>query len=163
MNKIYSIEKLEEILSHIDKKETGLITGVFDIFHSDHLALIREAKSCVDILIIGLDSDETVEMSKGAGKPIHSQADRLELVSELISVDYVFPILETFGYGSKRADEVHEEIIRTLRPNFVFSNPLADRFIEEKKKLIEKYGGKLVEIINKPSISSSKIAKKLGI
>ena len=63
--------------------------GCFDLLHRGHLHTLREAKACGDILIVALNSDRSVKVIKGAGRPIFPQADRVELITAMEMVDYV--------------------------------------------------------------------------
>lgn len=63
--------------------------GCFDILHAGHVRLLSYAKQHGDILVVGLNSDQSVRRLKGEQRPIHCLADRADLLSEMASVDYV--------------------------------------------------------------------------
>ena len=63
--------------------------GCFDIFHHGHLKLLNFAKKQGDLLIVGLNSDESIKKLKGSTRPINSLQNRLELLSSLNIVDYI--------------------------------------------------------------------------
>jgi D-beta-D-heptose 7-phosphate kinase/D-beta-D-heptose 1-phosphate adenosyltransferase len=63
--------------------------GCFDLLHAGHLEILRKAAAMGDVLVVGINSDSSVARIKGPGRPIVSQADRVELVSALSFVDYV--------------------------------------------------------------------------
>ena len=63
--------------------------GCFDLLHVGHIKYLEQAKRFGDILIIGLNSDRSVQKLKGPGRPINSQDDRAFLLAALESVDYV--------------------------------------------------------------------------
>ena len=66
-----------------------IVNGTFDIVHSGHLALLNYARSLGDYLIVAIDSDQRVKELKGADRPVNTQAERQELLSNLRSVDEV--------------------------------------------------------------------------
>jgi D-beta-D-heptose 7-phosphate kinase/D-beta-D-heptose 1-phosphate adenosyltransferase len=66
-----------------------IVNGTFDIVHSGHLALLNYARSLGDYLIVAIDSDRRVKELKGADRPVNTQAERQELLSNLRSVDEV--------------------------------------------------------------------------
>ena len=66
-----------------------IVNGTFDIVHSGHLALLNYARSLGDYLIVAIDSDRRVKELKGADRPVNTQAERQELLSNLRSVDDV--------------------------------------------------------------------------
>jgi D-glycero-beta-D-manno-heptose 1-phosphate adenylyltransferase len=63
--------------------------GCFDILHVGHIRYLAAAKKLGDILVVGLNSDESVRQLKGPDRPINSEADRAEILAALSSVDHV--------------------------------------------------------------------------
>jgi rfaE bifunctional protein nucleotidyltransferase chain/domain len=63
--------------------------GCFDLMHVGHVRSLREAKTLGDILIVGVNSDQSVRGNKGDLRPFVSEEDRAETVAALESVDYV--------------------------------------------------------------------------
>ena len=66
-----------------------IVNGTFDILHSGHLALLNHARSLGDYLVVAIDSDRRVKELKGALRPVNTQAERQELLSNLRAVDEV--------------------------------------------------------------------------
>lgn len=66
-----------------------VVNGTFDILHSGHLALLNHARSLGDYLIVAIDSDQRVKKLKGPGRPINTQQERQEMLSNLRAVDEV--------------------------------------------------------------------------
>ena len=62
--------------------------GCFDLFHAGHLRSLRQARDLGDILVVGVNSDESVRGLKGPGRPLVPQEDRAELLAGLVCVDY---------------------------------------------------------------------------
>lgn len=64
--------------------------GCFDILHVGHARYLAAARDCGDLLIVGLNSDESVRMlGKGPGRPLVPAAERAEMLAHLASVDHV--------------------------------------------------------------------------
>lgn len=63
--------------------------GCFDILHVGHARYLKDARALGDILVVGLNSDESVRGLKGPERPIQNENDRGELLAHLASVDYV--------------------------------------------------------------------------
>ncbi|HYA18551.1 MAG TPA: adenylyltransferase/cytidyltransferase family protein [Bryobacteraceae bacterium] len=63
--------------------------GCFDLLHAGHARSLAGAKALGDILIVGINSDESVRALKGPGRPIMNEEDRAELLAALEAVDYV--------------------------------------------------------------------------
>jgi D-beta-D-heptose 7-phosphate kinase / D-beta-D-heptose 1-phosphate adenosyltransferase len=70
-------------------KRLVTINGSFDVLHGGHLHILNEAREQGDVLIVGLNSDESVRSYKGPSRPIVPQAQRAEMLLALRSVDYV--------------------------------------------------------------------------
>lgn len=70
-------------------KKIVFTNGCFDILHVGHVSYLKEAKKLGDILVIGVNSDESVKRLKGENRPINSLEDRMTLLSSLDFVDYV--------------------------------------------------------------------------
>jgi rfaE bifunctional protein nucleotidyltransferase chain/domain len=88
------ISKMIDDLSFLDelrskKKKIVFTNGVFDIIHRGHVEYLTEAKSFGDVLIVGLNSDESVKQIKGDKRPIVSQENRAIVLANLKPVDYV--------------------------------------------------------------------------
>ncbi len=80
-------------------KQTVVTNGCFDIIHSGHVEFLWKAKSLGDVLIVGLNGDESVRMLKGESRPINNEEDRAKVLSAFWFVDYVYIFKE------KRATE----------------------------------------------------------
>ena len=92
---------------HATRKRIVFTNGCFDILHSGHVTYLEQAAALGDILIIGVNSDESVRGLKGASRPINALGDRLTVLSALASVDYVVPFAESTPI----------ELIKIVRPD----------------------------------------------
>ena len=63
--------------------------GCFDVLHLGHVHYLSEARQLGDLLVVGLNSDDSVRRLKGEGRPVAPQADRAGVLCALSSVDYV--------------------------------------------------------------------------
>jgi rfaE bifunctional protein nucleotidyltransferase chain/domain len=66
-----------------------LTNGCFDVLHSGHTRYLNQAKQLGDVLVVALNSDESVRRLKGPGRPINNSADRAAVIAALSCVDYV--------------------------------------------------------------------------
>ena len=91
MNKIYPKNELKAEVDRLKREGKKVIftNGCFDILHAGHTRYLREAKKLGDILILALNSDNSVRSIKGEKRPIVPEAERAEVVASLASVDYV--------------------------------------------------------------------------
>jgi len=90
-NKIKDIKELKEIIGELRERGKRIVftNGCFDLLHIGHIRYLRKAKTKGDVLIIGLNSDNSVRKIKGKGRPIVPQKERAEILSALEFVDFV--------------------------------------------------------------------------
>ena len=88
---IKTFDEISSIISELKTKDKKIVftNGCFDILHLGHVKYLEKAKSFGDILIIGLNSDKSVNNIKGNGRPINNQNDRAYILAALEIVDYV--------------------------------------------------------------------------
>jgi D-beta-D-heptose 7-phosphate kinase/D-beta-D-heptose 1-phosphate adenosyltransferase len=91
MNKIYPKDELKAEIDRLKRGGRKVIftNGCFDILHAGHTRYLREAKKLGDVLILALNSDNSVRSIKGEKRPVVPEAERAEVVASLESVDYV--------------------------------------------------------------------------
>ncbi len=77
-------------------KRVGLTNGCFDLLHDGHLYLLKEAKKYCDILIVAVNSDESVKRLKGNSRPIDNRGIRYK---KLLSTHLVNMIV---GFDSEQ-------------------------------------------------------------
>ncbi|WP_408980537.1 adenylyltransferase/cytidyltransferase family protein [Pseudomonas sp. B21-032] len=114
------------MLSFIQELETlrskcltiGYTSGVFDLLHQGHLDYIYACRNLCDILVLGVDSDARVQISKGNQRPFQTVEDRIHTLKPL--VNFVF---------EKRTASI--DYIRQIKPNVHFYS--ASRIIESSK------------------------------
>jgi len=139
---------------HNLRKKIVLVTGVFDIFHQEHLHFLQNAKDLGDVLVVGVESDARVRQMKGKGRPIQDQQWRLRTIQELVFVDTVFILPETF---SKPED--HDLLIKDIRPTFLaVSSHTAHQ--EEKQRILRKYGGEVRVVLEQNPVVSTTLLER---
>ena len=136
-----------------NKKPVIVFTnGCFDIIHSGHLDLLKEAKSYGDKLIVGLNSDKSISKLKGPDRPIISQSERKKILSALKFVDEVVIFNE----------ENPLKLIKKLKPNILVKG--ADYTKEQVigGKFVESYGGQIKLVKLTKGKSTSNIIDKIS-
>ena len=162
--KIRLLQELPIIVNKYKKrgKTVGLITGCFDILQIGHIELFQSAKSRVDILIVGVENDETIKKSKGVNRPVNKQELRLRFLEAVEYIDYVFPVTDTFEYSNEReATRIHNHILNTIAPHYLITTKKADKYWRNKEKRVEKFGVKLLDINYDKLNSTTKIVEHL--
>jgi rfaE bifunctional protein nucleotidyltransferase chain/domain len=106
VTKLLDRSKSAELRGRHPGKTIVFTNGCFDILHAGHVRYLAAAKQLGDILVVGLNGDASVKELKGPGRPLNSAADRAEVMSALLAVDYVIIFEE------KRVDK----LLRQVRP-----------------------------------------------
>ncbi len=134
-----------------DGKKVVFTNGCFDILHVGHIELIESAKSLGDILVVGLNSDDSVKRLKGIGRPINSVRERVRILSALEFVDYVVIFDEDTPY----------ELLREVRPDILIKG--GDYSLNEivGRNIVESYGGKVKVIPLLKGKSTTDIINKI--
>lgn len=158
-----SLREVSEITSITKRghKKVGLVFGAYDVLHMGHINLFRLAKKHVDILIIGLDNDQTIKLSKGKNRPINNYHRRSNFLSEITNVDYIFKIGKVFKHGDIKSSEYFERLYKKIQPTHIFTHSASDNFDKEKQRIAKSLGIKYIPDKTKTVTHSSVIIKKL--
>ena len=97
-SKIKTKIEITELLKNFRDKKIVFTNGCFDILHVGHVKYLEVAKSFGDMLIVGLNSDESVRSLKGNSRPINMSEDRAYVLSALESVSFVVEFGEDTPY-----------------------------------------------------------------
>ena len=147
---------LEQLKSEIEKrKQEGkvivLANGCFDILHVGHIRYLREAKYNGDLLVVAINSDESTRVLKGEGRPFIPETERLQIISELISVDYIL-IFEELNVS---------KILLDIKPHFHAKGTDYTLDSVPEKDTVESYGGKILICGDPKNHSSTELGKIL--
>lgn len=125
--------------------------GCFDILHAGHVRYLTAAKALGDVLIVGLNSDESVRRLKGEGRPVNSAADRAEILAGLRAVDHVV----VFGEATA------EDLVRQLKPDIYVKG--GDYSIETlpEAAIVSSYGGQTVLVPMVEGRSTTNVIRRL--
>lgn len=111
--------------------------GCFDILHAGHVEYLSTAKSFGDVLIVGLNDDDSVKRLKGSSRPINCQEDRAKVLLGLKAVDHVI----FFG------EDTAENLIAEVKPDvYVKGGDYTLQTLPEAK-IVQQHGGR-VEFVN---------------
>jgi len=148
------IVTLEELLKRLEPlrkagKKVVFTNGCFDLLHAGHADYLSRAKELGDVLVVGLNSDDSVRRLKGPGRPVLPQEMRAYLLSQLKPVDFVVVFDE----------DTPERLIRAVRPDVLVKG--GDWPLEKVvgRAFVESYGGKVLTLPFRYDVSTSKIIK----
>lgn len=90
MGQVVHLSNIATILAPIKAsgKKIVFTNGCFDLLHVGHVRYLQEARSLGDILVVGVNSDESVKILKGPTRPIQNENDRAEILAALGAVDF---------------------------------------------------------------------------
>jgi D-beta-D-heptose 7-phosphate kinase/D-beta-D-heptose 1-phosphate adenosyltransferase len=126
--------------------------GCFDILHRGHVAYLNRAKALGDILIVGLNSDDSVRRLKGPGRPINGIEDRAQVLAALSCVDHIVAFDEA----------TPADLIRQLRPDVYAKG--GDYTLERlpEAALVQELGGEVQILPLIEDRSTSRIIEQIG-
>ncbi|MDD5253738.1 MAG: HAD-IIIA family hydrolase [Candidatus Nanoarchaeia archaeon] len=152
-NKIKTREEVIKITKQFQRegKRVGFTSGTFDFLHAGHVDYLYEAKKKCDLLIVGVNTDESVKKYKDPNRPINNEKQRTKVISGLEMVDYVFLF-----------NEINNNLnIELIKPDFYIK--AGDYSLDKltSKPLVEKYGGSVILIPIKEETSTTAIFEKI--
>lgn len=131
-------------------KKVVFTNGCYDILHPGHIRLLERARSLGDVLILALNTDESVRRMKGPCRPFFDQRTRAELALHLEAVDAV-----TFF-----DEDTPRELIAALLPDVLVKGADWAHFIAGREE-VEAAGGQVYALPLEPGYSTTDIAEKI--
>ncbi|MBV8061349.1 MAG: D-glycero-beta-D-manno-heptose 1-phosphate adenylyltransferase, partial [Alphaproteobacteria bacterium] len=115
-------------------QKIGFTNGCFDLIHPGHISLLRQARAACDKLIVGLNTDASVQRLKGPTRPVQNELSRATILSAFSDVDAVVLFDE----------DTPIDLIKALRPDVLIKG--ADYTVETVvgSDLVQGWGGKVV-------------------
>ncbi|PIR61753.1 MAG: hypothetical protein COY81_03500 [Candidatus Pacebacteria bacterium CG_4_10_14_0_8_um_filter_43_12] len=141
------------MLEQINKQPLVLVTGVFDLLHSEHLIFLNKAKA-LGSLIIAIESDERVRELKGFGRPINKQAVRKHNLEKLGLACKILILPKKFSQSAN-----HRRLLQKIKPDILAVSSHTPH-LKEKASLMQEIGGR-VEIVHQhnPAVSTTLVLK----
>lgn len=129
----------------------GFTNGCFDLLHPGHVQLLEQARSQCDRLVVGLNSDVSVQALKGPTRPIQPEAARAAVLGSLAAVDLVCV------YG----EETPEITLEAIRPDLLVKG--ADYTIDTVvgAAFVQSYGGRVMLADIVPGFSTTATVQRL--
>lgn len=152
-SKIYTIKKLKSQLAvwAFQEKKIVFTNGCFDILHLGHIDYLSKARELGDILLIGLNTDKSVNDIKGSTRPITDEVSRANILAALSFVDAVV----YFG------EETPYELIKFVQPDILVKG--SDYAAEDivGYDIVKAKGGEVKTLDFLPGYSTSAIEKRI--
>lgn len=135
-SKVIGLTELSELRQNNKHQKIVFTNGCFDLLHQGHLFLLTESKKMGQILVVGINTDDSIKKIKGAHRPIENLAKRIENLTQQSAVDFIIAF----------DTETPFELIQILQPDVLVKGGdyLAHQIVGAD--IVEENGGK-VEII----------------
>ncbi len=132
-------------------KTVVFTNGVFDLLHVGHVRYLASARAQGDVLVVAINSDQTVSKLKGEGRPVISESERAEILAALRCVDYV----TIFDDMSPRS------LIAELLPDVLVKG--GDYGLDEihGREEVEAAGGKVISLPFVQGASTSTVIERM--
>lgn len=135
MNNLIPRNQLAEHVEQLKAQGKKIVTtnGCFDILHLGHVRILEAARQMGDILIVGINTDDSVKRLKGPERPLNNHLDRAEVIGALRSVDYVtiFP------------EDTPVEMLEIIKPDIHVKGSDYQPSTLAETPVVEKHGGQV--------------------
>ena len=153
-HKIYNSP--QNLLPQLEKfrKEGKIIVfgnGCFELLHVGHVRYLFAAKALGDILIIAVNTDESMAKIKPVRKPVNPDYERFEIIAAIEAVDYVVPLSE----------DNPNSLLKLFKPHIHTKG--TDYKLEDipERGVVESYGGRVLLVGDPKNHSTSEMLKKI--
>src|SRR5207302_3292951 len=131
-------------------KRVVLTNGCYDLLHPGHIRLLEQSRSLGDVLILALNSDDSVRRLKGATRPVMSERERADVAAGLAAVDAI----TVFGEDTPR------ELIAAVLPDVLVKGADWAHWIAGREE-VEAAGGQVVALALEPGYSTTGIVEEI--
>ncbi len=132
-------------------KKVVFTNGCFDLLHAGHVEYLQKARALGDLLVVGINSDDSVRCIKGPGRPISSLEERSLVLAALACVDIVVPFEEP--------DPL--KLIEILQPHVLVKGADWPESAIVGADAVRGRGGEVISIPLRPMISTSLIIQRI--
>lgn len=151
MGKSLALSDLLKALEPLRSKKIVFTNGCFDLLHIGHVRYLQQAKSLGDLLVVGVNSDESVRRLKGPTRPLQVEQDRAEILAALGAVDFSIIFSE----------DTPLELIKKIKPNVLVKG--GDWKVEQivGSDFVLSYGGQVKSLQFVDGRSTTNIINKI--
>lgn len=153
MDKFLDTPALESLvdLMRTNKQSIVFTNGCFDLLHPGHMDYLQKAKTLGDVLIVALNSDDSVRQIKGESRPVNSLNDRIAMLAALECVDFVTSFQEDTPYN----------LIDAIKPDILVKGGDYTKDEIVGADIVEDNGGEVKILDFLPGYSSSDLIKRI--
>ena len=155
-SKILTLDQLAAESGRLRSESQRVVAtnGCFDILHVGHVRYLTAARKLGDVLVVGLNGDDSVRQLKGEGRPVNRERDRAEVLAALESVDYVtiFPEKRATNFLRAAAPAVYAK----------GGDYTADTLDPEERAVLDEFGTRIEIIPFEKGYSTSELLTRIG-
>jgi len=150
VGEILSRDKVVERVAALKRAGRRIVftNGCFDLLHPGHIALLEKCRSMGDVLIVGMNSDRSVQELKGPGRPLLPEQERAEVLAALAAVDFV----SIFDEATPR------ELVAAVLPHVLVKGADWGGYIVGRDD-VEASGGQVVSLQLEPGWSTTALVE----
>ena len=132
-------------------RSIAFANGCFDVLHVGHIRYLQDAARVADVLVVGVNGDESVRALKGEGRPVMPEQERAELISAIRGVSYVTVF----------HDRSPARLLQTLRPDFQCKGTDYTPESVPESEIVRAYGGRVVIVGDPKDHSTTEFLSKM--
>ena len=132
-------------------KTIAFANGCFDVLHVGHIRYLQDAANVADVLVVGVNGDESVRVLKGEGRPVMPQDERAEIISAIRGVSYV----TIFDENSPA------RLLGVLKPDFQCKGTDYTADSVPEREIVNAYGGQVVIVGDPKDHSTTAVLEKM--
>jgi glycerol-3-phosphate cytidylyltransferase len=155
-SKILTLDQLAAESGRLRSESQRVVAtnGCFDILHVGHVRYLTAARKLGDVLVVGLNGDDSVRQLKGEGRPVNHEQDRAEVLAALESVDYVtiFPENRATNFLRAAAPAVYAK----------GGDYTADTLDPGERAVLDEFGSRIEIIPFEKGYSTSELLTRIG-
>lgn len=143
--------ELQERLAPLRQgRSLALANGCFDLLHVGHVRLLSAASTQAELLVVALNTDESVLETKGEGRPLVPLEERMEIIAAIEGVDFVTSFPETLA----------NDLLDALRPDVHVKGTDWTEDTVPEREIVTAYGGRIAICGDEKRHSSTEIIKR---
>lgn len=155
-SKILTLDQLAAESGRLRSESQRVVAtnGCFDILHVGHVRYLIAARKLGEVLVVGLNGDDSVRQLKGEGRPVNREQDRAEVLAALESVDYVtiFPEKRATNFLRAAAPAVYAK----------GGDYTADTLDPEERAVLDEFSTRIEIIPFEKGYSTSELLTRIG-
>ena len=152
-SKVKTVEELQTVLAQlrVANKKVVLTNGCFDILHPGHVDLLQRARLYGDVLVVAVNSDDSIRRLKGPQRPILAEEERTQMLSAIGSVDFVIVFEE----------DTPIPLLEALKPEVLVKGAQYSVDQVVGHEVVQGYGGRIELVPHIEGISTTDIVQRV--